>query len=105
MEPGQIKVIMRITALPGEDVLLERLLRALMRPTREEAGCISCELFRHQSDRTEFVLIDVWDDASSADAHFNSDHMKETLLEASQLLACAPDIRRYVIVTETPLNA
>lgn len=105
MEPGQVKVIMRITALPGEDVLLVRLLRALMAPTREEAGCISCELFRHLSDRTEFVLTYVWEDASCADAHFNSDHMKATLLEASELLACAPDIRRYCVVNDLPLNA
>lgn len=105
MQPGQVKVITRITALPGEDVLLERLLRALLAPTRDEPGCISSELFRHASDRTEFVLVDIWEDPGSADAHFNSKHLKETLQEASELLACAPDIRRYMIVNDLPLNA
>lgn len=105
MEYGQVKVIMRVTALPGEDVLLEHLLRALVAPTREEPGSVSCELLRHQSDRTEFVLIEVWDDATSADAHFSSPQMKQTLLDASPLLACAPDIRRYGMVRDLPLNA
>ncbi len=104
MQPGQIKIITRITALPGEDVLLERLLRALLTPTRDESGCISIELLRHQTDRTEFVLCEIWEDTSSADAHFNSLHFKDTLRQASGLLACAPDIRRYMLVNELPLN-
>ncbi len=105
MEHGHIKVIMRVTALPGEDVLLEHQLRALMPPTLEEAGCISCELLRHQLDRTEFVLIEVWEDNGCADAHFESPHFKQTLTDTQELLACIPDIRRYGIVKDKPLNA
>jgi quinol monooxygenase YgiN len=66
---------------------------------------VSCELLRHQADRTEFVLISVWEDPRGADSHFESPHFKQTLVDTRELLACAPDIRRYGIVKDTPLNA
>lgn len=93
-----VRVIARITAQPGKEAELESILRALITPTRQEAGCISYQLLRHQSDVTEFTFVEEWQSDAAIDAHFETPHLQNALAQASELLACAPDIRRYTIL-------
>lgn len=93
-----VRVIARITAQPGKEAELETVLRALIAPTRQESGCISYQLLRHQSDATEFTFVEEWKSDAAIDAHFETSHLQNALAQAAALLACAPDIRRYVIL-------
>lgn len=98
MSQQHVRVIARITAQPGKEAQLEAILRALVTPTRDEAGCISYQLLRHQGDNTEYTFVEEWQSNAAIDAHFETPHLQNALLQVADLLACAPDIRRYAVV-------
>lgn len=98
MSQDHIRVVARITAQPGKEKALEQILMALIAPTRAEAGCISYQMLRHQDDPTEFTFVEQWRSNADIDAHFGTPHLQRALTDAAELLACAPDIRRYVLV-------
>lgn len=92
-----IRVIAKITALPGQENALHQLLTKLVAPTQAEPGCISYQLYREHKQPGEFVFIEEWRDHASIDAHFDTPHLTAALEAAVPLLACAPDIRRYTL--------
>lgn len=98
MSQPTVRVIARITAQPGKEAELDTILRALIAPTRQEAGCISYQLLRHQTDTTEFTFVEEWQSDAAIDAHFETPHLQNALAQVAELLACAPDIRRYAIL-------
>lgn len=98
MSQNSMRVVARITALPGKEKALEAVLTALVAPTREEPGCLGYQLLRHESDATEFTFVEEWRDNAAIDAHFETPHLKTALQQAAELLACAPDIRRYRVL-------
>lgn len=73
-------------------------LSSLVAPTRDEAGCISYELFQSDADPTEFVTVEEWSDQASIDAHMGSDHIAAALAAAPDILAADPKITNYTKV-------
>ncbi len=98
MSQEHIRVIARITAQPGKEAQLEAILKQLIAPTRDEAGCVSYQLLRQQGDKTEYTFVEEWRSNAAIDAHFETPHLQQALVQVADLLACAPDIRRYTIV-------
>lgn len=73
-------------------------LSSLVAPTRDEAGCISYELFQSNDDPTEFVTIEEWTDQAAIDSHMASEHIGAALAAAAEILAADPKITSYTNV-------
>jgi quinol monooxygenase YgiN len=51
---------------PGQEILLEAELRALISPTRKEEGCLAYKLHRCADNASAFLLHEIW---ATHDAH------------------------------------
>jgi quinol monooxygenase YgiN len=60
--------------------------------TRAEPGNISFDWYRSADDPNLWVLIEVFRDRQSGDAHVESEHFKAAMEQMPRLLAAAPEI-------------
>ncbi len=93
-----IRIMARITARAGSELELRSVLQELRSPSRQEAGCLSYELFHNQDNPLEFVTVELWRDQAAADAHLTTPHLARAITQASNLLAQPPMIDRFSLV-------
>lgn len=92
-----VHVIAHFKAKPGKEDSLKQVLTGFIGPTLREAGCLKYELTRGTEDAADFAFIEEWKDHASLDAHLKSPHIQSALPLIKELLACDPDIRRFVV--------
>jgi quinol monooxygenase YgiN len=68
------------------------LIEEFTRATRTEPGNISFDWYRSADDPNLWVLIEVFRDRESGDAHVESAHFKAAMEKMPRLLAAAPEI-------------
>ena len=68
--------IATLTAKPGQQDLLEQGLRALVEPSRAEAGCSQYDLHRDLADPQVFYVIEHWASEAILEAHNASAHFQ-----------------------------
>lgn len=90
-----MKVILRLAAKPDKVEELKRILVGLAAPTRQEAGCLSYEIFQNQVDPCDFTFVEEWASEAALDAHWAAPHVQDALARGVPLLAAQPDDRRY----------
>ena len=90
-----MKVILRLSAKPDQVDELKRILIGLVVPTRQEAGCLSYEIFQNRADPCDFTFVEEWANDAALDAHWQTPHVQDALARGVPLLAAAPDDRRY----------
>lgn len=93
-----VKVLAKITAQHGKVEELKSLLLGLVGPTRAEKGCISYQLLQSKTDRSHFVFVEEWTSNAAIDEHMATSHVQDALSKVQSLLACVPDIDRYVMI-------
>lgn len=93
-----VRVVAHITAKPEKIEETLEALTALIAPTRAEEGCIAYELLQDIGDATSFTFVEEWSSSESLNAHFETEHLQQILAKVDQLLAAAPDIRRYKVI-------
>jgi quinol monooxygenase YgiN len=77
-------------AKPGQELLLQAELTALVRPTRNEDGCISYDLHRCDDVAGDFLFYEIWASREAHAAHKQTPHFlrwnarKDTLLAARE---------------------
>jgi quinol monooxygenase YgiN len=98
MSEKKLRVVAHITSKPERVDDTKQALLKPIEPTRVESGCVSYELLQNKADRTDFTFVEEWKCEEDLAAHFETDHLKEILAKADDLLAAPPDIRRYTIV-------
>lgn len=92
---GTVHVLALFIAAPGKGEELERVLTALIEPTRKEAGCIRYDLVQGLGKPAEFAFIEEWESAEHLDAHSQTPHVREAGRKAGPLLATPASIERY----------
>lgn len=95
MAAESVKVVARVRARPECVVELEKVLRALLVPTRNEAGNLRYQLLHSLEDECDFTFIEEWQDDAALDTHMATPHVQQAFAATQNLLACAPEIRRY----------
>jgi quinol monooxygenase YgiN len=95
MSKTTIKVVARVVALSENVEAVKRVLMSLIEPTRQEAGCISYELFQNQTDLTDFTFVEEWESQALLNTHLASVHIAQAQSQLQGLIATAPDIRIY----------
>src|SRR4029077_19123605 len=99
MPASQLRVVARIKARPDTVGEVRELLCGLVEPTRKESGCISYELLQNRKDPTDFTFVEIWASDASLDSHAASEHLKAIGPKLTALVAEAPDIRTYFVVS------
>src|SRR6266446_8388156 len=69
-----VTLIVLLRAREGQETILEAELRALVGPTRKEAGCIRYDLHRSVDVLGAFLLHEVWETREAHTQHTNSPH-------------------------------
>jgi len=91
-----IPVVALIKAKVGKEKMLETILKTMVDPTRQEAGCIQYDLHRDQSDPRMFVFVEKWKSEKDLQAHLASAHIasamarKEEFIESLEIRSLAP---------------
>lgn len=89
---SDLDVVALLKAKPGSEIPLGAALAALVEPTRQEAGCVSYELFESQVDASTFVTVEKWRSQADLDTHMQSAHVQHALAVATEHLAQPPAI-------------
>jgi quinol monooxygenase YgiN len=58
----------------GQELMLEAELRALIAPTRKEAGCLCYDLHRSAEGPVAYLLHEIWETREHHTAHTRTDH-------------------------------
>ena len=89
---ADLQVVAVLVAKPGSEDLVGEALRALVEPTRSEAGCTSYQLYVSEADKATFITIETWKSRDDLDAHMQTPHIQQALSVAGDHLAQAPAI-------------
>ena len=90
-------VVARIRGLPEKADELRRRLLDLAMLTRNERGCLSCEMIENGCDSTEFTLLEEWSQEKEHKAHFRTDLIQNAMKFIPSLLSEELDCCRHVL--------
>jgi len=93
-----VHVIARFLAKPGKEEALQKVLLALIPPSRREIGCYQYDLLLNPKDPRDFCFVEKWENEKKVEQHAESEHVKKTLSQVEDLVETPPDIRRYLQV-------
>ncbi|MGD7009336.1 putative quinol monooxygenase [Metabacillus sp. 84] len=82
----QIVITAVLKAKAGRESDLEKTLKTVLRPSREEEGCIQYDLHQSTDDPNQFVLYEIWANETALNAHIDSDHYQYYRHRAEELL-------------------
>jgi len=99
MRKKTLRVITHLEAVSGTEEKSKSLLLELVELSRKEKGCLNYELLQNNFVETEFILVSEWESKAAFLAHLNSDSVETLFREDSDLLAKAPDIRQYQLLS------
>jgi len=89
-----VTLMVLLRAKPGQEILLEAELRALVAPTRREPGCLTYDLHRGIETPGTFLLHEVWATREHHRAHTKTPHFtrwdarKDALLVSREATFC-----------------
>jgi quinol monooxygenase YgiN len=69
-----VTLLVQLRAKQGQHLALESEIRALIAPTRKEAGCLQYDFHRSLDDPNLFLLHEVWASRQHHQAHRNTPH-------------------------------
>jgi len=78
--------IATLIAKPGQQDTLEQHLRALLEPTRAEAGCSQYDLHQDLANPLAFYMIEHWSSDEALQAHDASAHIQNFRAKAAEFL-------------------
>jgi quinol monooxygenase YgiN len=88
-------VMARITVKPEAAETVKGILMDLAKKSREEAGCVSYELYQQAGAPHVFQTVETWQEKANADAHMGTPHVGAAITAAGALFAMPPEILAY----------
>jgi quinol monooxygenase YgiN len=85
-----VALVVAMHAKPGQELLLQAALTALVRPTRNEEGCLLYDLHRSTDVPGDFLFYEIWSSREAHAAHKQTPHFlrwnarKDTLLASRE---------------------
>jgi quinol monooxygenase YgiN len=85
-----VALVVMMHAKPGQELLLQAELIALIRPTRNEEGCLLYDLHRSTDVPGDFLFFEIWSSREAHAAHKQTPHFlrwnarKDTLLASRE---------------------
>ena len=90
-----LTLIARMRAKSGQEARLWQELQRLVAPTRAEAGCITYDLHRSQTDPALFMFYENWKSQADLDAHFETRHFKAFIRILHEMLEDEMDLSKW----------
>jgi quinol monooxygenase YgiN len=90
-----IVVVARIKAKPDQIQRVAQELRALLAPTRAEAGCRNFDMHQSTGDPSLFLFHETWDSEAHLERHFQTPHLQHWLGIMDDLLAEPLEVTRW----------
>ena len=87
MENQKVTVVARIKAKLGKEAQAKQELLKLLSPTRAEAGCINYDMHQSLDNQAHFLFHENWTNQGALNKHLETQHLKNFLNQADQLLA------------------
>lgn len=88
----EICVIARAKAKPGKENELEAALRAVVGPTRKEAGCKVYVLQKEVDNNASFQVNETWASREEWEAHLQTPHIKNLFSLVPNLVTSPPEM-------------
>ena len=83
---SRIQLIATIKVKAGKETETDLLLRSLLKPTHQEAGCIRYALHRSLQDMRTYYFIEEWRSQEDLQKHLNSHHITAVMQRKNELL-------------------
>lgn len=93
-------VIASAKAKPGKEADLERALREVGGPTRQQPGCVEFALHRRQDDKATLIGFERWASAAEHAQHLQGAHVAKLMGQMADILAEPPVIVAYEVLDE-----
>jgi quinol monooxygenase YgiN len=93
-----VHVIARFLAKAGKEDALQKVLIALIAPSRREIGCYQYDLLTNPKDPRDFCFVERWENDAALDRHAETEHLMQGREQFEGLVEAPPDIRRYRLV-------
>jgi quinol monooxygenase YgiN len=91
--PEPVYVVATFQVKPGKQAQAEKILKGLLAPTHEEAGCVTYTAHRRLDQPGTYYFIEKWRSQSELDQHLNSRHIQDLRALSKDLFAVA-DVAR-----------
>ena len=91
-------VFVRLRARAGQELAVEEASLEVMRPSREEAGCVSFHVFRSMRDRRLFYIHSRWVDEAALQRHAELPHTRRFLEQVDALLEVPREVARTEMI-------
>jgi len=95
-----VVVIATAKAKPGKESELERALREVAKPTRQQSGCVRFSLYRSEDDRGVIVAVERWKTKADHDRHLQGPHFQKLAAAMGNIVADSPRIVWHEIIDE-----
>lgn len=92
---SDLVLIVTLRAQPGKSEALGAALQHLQALTRKEPGCASTELHRSADDPDVWMAYDRWKGDDGLTAHMAQPYVADFIGRMGELVAGAPEIRRF----------
>ena len=92
-------MVARIIARPETIHEVRSILLGLVAPTRAEEGCVVYELLQNRADPTDFTFVEEWASDAAFERHHTTEHIRAAFPRLEPLVASAPDIRTYSLLS------
>ena len=93
-------VIIKMTALPNKKLELKQSLMALIKPTRNEKGCLRHQVLQDLENDNDIDIIQLWQTQANMEAYLRSDLFK--ILMGTKYLLSRPS--EFTVNEVTPLS-
>lgn len=90
----ELFIFARFHARDGKENDVEKAIREVIFPTRNEAGCLSIHAFRSMRDARFFYVHAKWKDESAFENHIRLPHTKRFVEEVEKLIDHSLDVMR-----------
>jgi quinol monooxygenase YgiN len=95
-----VVVIATAKAKPGKESELERVLREVAKPTRQQPGCVHFSLYRSADDPGVIVGVERWTTKADHDRHLQGPHFQKLAAAMGNIVADPPRIVWHEIIDE-----
>lgn len=95
-----VVVIATAKAKAGKEKDLERVLREVANPTREQPGCVRFSLYRSEEDPSVVVGVERWKSKADHDRHMQGRHFQKLGAAMTDIITGPPQIVWHEIIDE-----
>jgi quinol monooxygenase YgiN len=96
----KITVIAHIRARAGKEAETEQVLTGLIRPTQNEQGCISYDLFASPDKPGLYMFIETWKSREALSTHLQQPHVRAFISRSDELLAEPLDVSLWKCIAK-----